>query len=172
MYVPCMYRTKTQTTGPKMKSCSRVGISVNGMQNTVSRRSAILRFSNRTFVNVRIRRFWAIVSATSALPQTERTNMMTYRAMRSSTWMPGPADNGRVALLLRDELLSHDELTMSLSDAIMCRRLYRQTRLLNSRGMFSTFYCCPPLNSPDIRHIPSNRRNVESTKPVYSPRCF
>jgi len=106
-----MYLTRTQTTGPKMKSCSSVGTSVNGMQKTLSSRSAMLRFSSRTFVSVRIRRFCAIVSATSAFPETDRTKMATYRPMRNSTCIPLPTPAGKVPLFC--VALTHVELSAS-----------------------------------------------------------
>jgi len=140
---PCMYRTSTQTTGPKMKFCSRVGMRVNGMQTTASSRSATLRFINSTFVRVLIRRFCAIVRATREFPDTDSTKMATYSAMRSSTCIPVPLPVPGKDRFLTDAL-SNVEFTMSAS-TILQREFtgrYSAVKLLSVEHQGDSTHCC------------------------------
>lgn len=67
------------TALPKMKSLSRLGMRLNGMQKRQSMRSLTARDSRKMLVTVRILLFRISTVITSVFPSTLRRNMKEYR---------------------------------------------------------------------------------------------
>lgn len=74
----------THINSPNTKFLRSSGISVKGIQNTAKSTSLMDRFNRKTFVMVRIRRFWSNVKITKIFPTTDKRKIITYSGIRIS----------------------------------------------------------------------------------------
>lgn len=93
-------------TFPKMKFLRRVGMRVNGMQNTVSNRSLIERLRRNTLVTVLILFCLARVTMTKLLPTKDKRKIILYNVIRNS-----PLKSGDLLSVLS---LSFSELSFTI----------------------------------------------------------